>query len=91
MLGTKILIPKLYASSTEKLGLEIQPGTQPCTKIQIPNEGYIKLNCKKKRADLIVTILVEIPTQLSPEQRELFEQLVALDGILTLSTFVSKE
>lgn len=86
VLGTKVQIPKLYGAPNEKIEITIEAGTQPNTIVQIPQQGYYKANSmKKKRGDLFITILVEIPRHLTKEQKELFERLAAIDSMLHLS------
>jgi molecular chaperone DnaJ len=84
VLGTKIQIPKLYGTDGEKVEVSIDPGIQPNTVIRMPNQGMTKSNCKKKRGDLYIHILIDIPTQLSQHQKDLFERLATIDSMLDL-------
>jgi DnaJ-class molecular chaperone len=84
VLGTKIQIPKLYGTDGEKVEVSIEPGIQPNTVIRMPNQGMTKSNCKKKRGDLYIHILIDIPTQLSQHQKDLFERLATIDSMLDL-------
>src|SRR5690349_4678315 len=87
VLGTKLQIPKLYAKDqADKLEIQIEPGTQPNEVLKIPNQGFTKANCKKKRGDLQVTVKVEIPRSVTREQRELFERLAAIDSMVYLAS-----
>lgn len=90
VLGTRMHIPKLYAEG-EKYELTIEPGTQPGELIRIPQMGFRKANCKKKRGDLEILVQVEIPKHLTKEQTELFERLAAIDSIMHLSRGLSFE
>eukprot|EP01117_Protostelium_nocturnum_P011931 TRINITY_DN4364_c0_g2_i2.p1 TRINITY_DN4364_c0_g2~~TRINITY_DN4364_c0_g2_i2.p1 ORF type:complete len:404 (+),score=127.90 TRINITY_DN4364_c0_g2_i2:126-1337(+) len=85
VLGTKLQVPKLYGKENEKLEVNVESGTQPNEVIKLSHQGFTKLNCKKKRGDLIITIVVEVPKTTTTEQRELFERLAAIDSIMHLS------
>jgi len=84
VLGTKVQIPKLYSKDGEKIEVSIKAGIQPNTVIRMPNQGFTKSNCKKKRGDLFINILVDIPTQLTQQQKELFERLAVIDSMFDL-------
>jgi molecular chaperone DnaJ len=60
--------------------LEIKPGTQPGTEIRRRGKGVPHLRRPGTRGDLHVLIDVEVPTRLSPRQRDLLEQLAAEAG-----------
>jgi len=75
VLGTKIYVPKLY--SEEKLTITLEPGIQSNELLKISNEGFFKINCKKKRGDLEVSIKIDIPHQLTKEQKELYEKIIS--------------
>jgi len=84
VLGTKIQIPKLYSKDGEKTEVTIEAGIQPNTLIRLPNQGFTKSNCKKKRGDLFINIVIDIPTHVTKQQKELFERLAAIDSMLDL-------
>jgi molecular chaperone DnaJ len=62
--------------------LRIEPGTASGTVIRLRGKGVPNLN-RRGRGDLYVTVHVETPTDLSREQRKLFEQLASLRGETT--------
>ena len=62
--------------------LEIKPGTQPGTEIRRRGKGVPHLRRPGARGDLHVLVDVEVPTRLSPRQRELLEQLAVESGEL---------
>lgn len=84
VLGTKIQVPKLYGAEGEKVEVCIEPGIQPNTVIRMPNQGMTKSNCKKKRGDLFIHILIDIPTHLTQQQKDLWERLATIDSMLDL-------
>ncbi|MBE9143360.1 molecular chaperone DnaJ [Planktothrix mougeotii] len=60
--------------------LTIPPGTQPGTVLTLENKGVPRLGNPVSRGDHLITVLVDIPTKLIPEERELLEQLVKIRG-----------
>jgi molecular chaperone DnaJ len=78
VLGDQIEIPTVDGLS----GFELPAGTQPNQQFRMRGKGVPDLR-GGDRGDQIVTVHVVIPTQISPEQRELFEQL---DGTLDRAT-----
>jgi len=85
VLGSKIRIPKLYGEDNELLDITVNPGTQPNETIKIPQLGFRKTYCKKKRGELQITFKVEIPKQLTNEQKGLFEKLTVIESLTNLS------
>ncbi len=69
-LGDEITVPTL--DGEEKL--RIPPGTQPGKVFKLRNEGIPVLN-RNSRGDQLVTVNVQIPTQLTDEQKALLESL----------------
>jgi DnaJ-class molecular chaperone len=70
VLGGKADVPLLEG----KAEMTIPPGTQPGQHFRLAGQG---LSDGARQGDLIVTIQVGIPRQLSAEERRLFEQLRA--------------
>ena len=64
LLGGDVIIQ----SATEKLKLKLKPGTQPGTKMRLKGKG-------QGGADLILTINVVLPTNLSDRQRSLLIEM----------------
>jgi molecular chaperone DnaJ len=69
-LGAEIEVPTL--DGKEKL--VIPPGTQPGRIFKLRGKGVPHIR-SSARGDQLVIVGVEIPSQVSPEQRELFEKL----------------
>ena len=58
----------------------IQPGTQPNTVITLENRGVPKLGNAVSRGNHLLTIQIDIPTKVTPEERELLEKLAKIKG-----------
>ena len=76
ILGTKIEAPLLEGGAIE---IEIPPGTQPGTNFIIPEKGVTRLG-RHSRGDLYVTVDVEIPQSLTPEEEHLVQRWADLRG-----------
>ena len=59
--------------------LKIAPGTQPMQSIRLKGRGMPKLKEKGQYGDLYVKAKVELPRNLTPQQRQLFEELKKLE------------
>jgi len=71
LLGTSISVPTITG---KQLSLKIPPGTKPGTKMRLAGHGLPSMKGDLK-GDLFVRIQVTLPTQLSPEQKNLVQQL----------------
>jgi molecular chaperone DnaJ len=60
--------------------LTIPPGTQPNTVLTLENHGVPRLGNPVSRGDHLITIAIDIPTRLTPEERDLLEQLAKIKG-----------
>ncbi len=60
--------------------LTIPPGTQPNTVLTLENHGVPKLGNPVSRGDHLITILIDIPTRITAEERELLEKLAKIKG-----------
>lgn len=60
--------------------LTIPAGTQPGTVLTLENKGVPKLGNPVSRGDHLITVSVDIPNRISPEERELLEKLAKLRG-----------
>jgi molecular chaperone DnaJ len=60
--------------------LEIPAGTQPNTVLTLEGRGVPKLGNPVSRGNHLITIQVDIPTRLKPEERELIEKLAEIRG-----------
>ena len=58
--------------------LTIPPGTQSGAKFRLVGQGMPRLKNPETRGDLIVHVNVKIPRDLTPRQRDLFQQLAGL-------------
>jgi molecular chaperone DnaJ len=70
-LGADILVPTLDGEDK----LRIPAGTQPGKVFHMRGKGVPHLRRRDQRGDQLVIINVEIPSKLTKEQREIFEQL----------------
>lgn len=55
--------------------LTVPPETQNGVRFRLKNKGMPKLKASSERGDLYATVSVKLPTNLSEEQKELFERL----------------
>jgi molecular chaperone DnaJ len=60
--------------------MDIPAGIQPGTVLVLENKGVPKLGNPVSRGDHLLTIKVDIPTRLKPEERELIEKLAEIRG-----------
>lgn len=60
--------------------LQVPAGTQPNTVLTLEGRGVPKLGNPVSRGDHLITVLIDIPTRLTPEERELLEKLAKLRG-----------
>ncbi|MEM6751515.1 MAG: molecular chaperone DnaJ [Cyanobacteria bacterium P01_C01_bin.38] len=58
----------------------IPPGTQPSTVMKLENRGVPRLGNPVSRGDHMITILIDIPTKVTPDERELLEKLAKIKG-----------
>lgn len=73
-LGAEIEVPTLEAPQK----LSIPAGTQTGTVFNLRGHGVPHLVAAQRRGDLHVEVVVQVPTQLSPEETELLERLEEL-------------
>jgi DnaJ-class molecular chaperone len=70
VLGTNLII----ASLQETVTVRILAGTQPGTVLRLDGHGLPHFR-RRGRGDLYLTIDVAVPSSLTPEQRQLYQQL----------------
>ncbi|RME07476.1 MAG: molecular chaperone DnaJ [Anaerolineae bacterium] len=70
-LGDEVKVPTVDGEAV----LKIPPGTQPGKIIRMRGKGVPNLHNNSYRGDQLVVLNVEIPRNLTPEQRELFQKL----------------
>jgi len=71
VLGGTVSVPTLAGD----VSLRIQPGTQSGRSIRLRGKGMPVLRRADTYGDLYAHILVQVPTQLSDQEQQLFEQL----------------
>lgn len=81
VLGGKVTIPTLKG----KVNVTIPPGTQPGKRLRLKGLGMPRYDYPSQYGDLYITIQVEIPTDLTPRERQLFEELRLLRHPTTTS------
>ncbi len=74
-LGGEIRVPTLEGQAS----LKLPAGTQGSTMFKLRGKGMPALN-SSSRGDLMVRVLVEVPTRLNAEQRKKLEEFAALMG-----------
>lgn len=62
-----------------KVKLKVSPGTQNNTKVRLKGKGFPVYKNEGKFGDLIVTYSIDIPTDLTDKQRELFREIQNLN------------
>lgn len=58
----------------------IPAGTQPNTVLTLENHGVPKLGNPVSRGDHLITVVIDIPTRITAEERELLEKLAKIKG-----------
>lgn len=71
VLGGSVTIDTLSG----KVKLTIKPGTQNNTKVKLNGKGFPVFKKKNQFGNLIITYQVSIPTQLTDQEKELFQKL----------------
>jgi curved DNA-binding protein len=74
VLGGEVVVPALAGD----VKLRIAPGTQSGKTIRLSERGMPHLRDEAEKGDLYVRVLVQVPTNLSDEERALFQQLADL-------------
>jgi curved DNA-binding protein len=75
-LYTAVLGGEITAETlTGKVKLKVAPGTQNNTKVKLKGKGVPVYKKENQFGDLYLTYNIQIPTELTDKQRELFEQL----------------
>ena len=70
LLGGDVII---QLSSGKKIKLKIKPETQNGTKVRLKGKGYDRGD--GTYGDLIITYNVKLPTNLSPQQKQLLREM----------------
>ena len=74
VLGAEVVVPTL----TGQVALKLPPESQNGRVFRLGRQGMPKLGATSERGNLFVTIRTELPTDLSDEERGLFERLKGL-------------
>lgn len=74
-LGGEIVVPTL----TGQIKYNVPQGTQIGTTFRLREQGIQKLQ-QQGKGDLFVTVNVEVPKKITPQERTILEQLAALEG-----------
>ncbi|MBR2644619.1 MAG: molecular chaperone DnaJ [Clostridia bacterium] len=74
-LGGEIVVPTL----TGQIKYNVPRGTQIGTTFRLREQGIQKLQ-QQGKGDLFVTVNVEVPKKITPQERVILEQLAALEG-----------
>ena len=75
-LGGEILIDTIDG----RVAYEVKPGTQTDTKVRLKGKGVPTLRDKNVRGDHYVTLVVETPTKLSAEAKDLLKKFDEVTG-----------
>ena len=75
ILGGELIIETLDG----KVKLNIKPGTQNNSKVRLKNKGFPFYKEDEKFGDLIITYSIEIPTNLTEKQKDLFREIQSLN------------
>lgn len=62
-----------------KVKLKVKPGTQNNSKVRLKGKGFPVYKQEGKFGDLFVTFSIEIPTDLTEKQKELFREIQSLN------------
>ncbi len=81
-LGVDLSVPTVDG---DPVALTVEPGTQPGTVHTVQGKGMGRLG-RRGRGDMLVDVVVEIPTSLSAEQADLLRRFGELDGQRPIST-----
>ncbi|MGH8872136.1 MAG: molecular chaperone DnaJ [Acidimicrobiia bacterium] len=75
-LGTRLAVPLIEGGETD---LEIPAGTQPGAAFRMPGLGVTRLG-RRSRGDLHVVVSVEVPKELSADEKDLLRRWADLRG-----------
>jgi molecular chaperone DnaJ len=82
VLGSNVLFETLDGEEV----VQVRPGTQPGDIIRLKGKGVPILSSRgRSRGDLLIEVVLEVPSQLSPEEEELWRKLAELRGDEVLS------
>lgn len=70
---------QIVETMDSKVKLKVSPGTQNNTKVRLKGKGFPVYKKDGQFGDLIVTYSIEIPTNLTDKQKELFREIQSLN------------
>ena len=70
---------QIVETMDSKVKLKVGPGTQNNTKVRLKGKGFPVYKKEGQFGDLIVTYSIEIPTNLTDKQKELFREIQSLN------------
>lgn len=70
---------QIVETMDSKVKLKVSPGTQNNTKVRLKGKGFPVYKKEGQFGDLIVTYSIEIPTNLTEKQKELFREIQSLN------------
>ena len=70
---------QIVETMDSKVKLKIKPGTQNNTKVRLKGKGFPVYKEEGKFGDMIVTYSIDIPTNLTDKQKELFREIQSLN------------
>ena len=76
-LGDEVEVPTIDGGTVK---LSIPPGTQYGKTFRLRGKGAPDVHNPNRRGDMLVTVRVVVPKKLTPQQKELFQQLGATLG-----------
>jgi molecular chaperone DnaJ len=76
ILGSRLMVNTVDGEQE----LTVPPGTQPNTVLTLENHGVPRLGNPVARGDHLITIQIDIPTRITPEERDLLEKLAKIKG-----------
>jgi molecular chaperone DnaJ len=72
---------ELTTLTGQKVTIEVPRGAQTHTTVlRVSGHGMPDLDNPRRKGDLLVVLVVETPTSLSPEQEQLFRKIADLEG-----------
>jgi molecular chaperone DnaJ len=80
ILGSRVEVNTLDDKQDKLQELVIPAGIQPGTVLKLDGKGVPKLGNSVSRGDHLITVSIDIPTKIAPEERELLEKLAKIRG-----------
>jgi DnaJ-class molecular chaperone len=74
VLGGQVDVPTLDGP----VGIKVPPGSRPGRVFRLRGHGLPRLEARDTRGDLLATLGVNLPGDLTPREREIFEELKRL-------------